>query len=534
MSFARKLYALIALAVAGLLMLALAGQWQIQSVFQAADYANDNSLPSIEHLDEAAEAMFRMRISVWKHIAAGAADKPASDAEIQRYQQRIEAVLARYETEDLSDQHDRELLAHDRRTLADYYRARDAVLKLSTDGQFDAARQLQLSLQPQIKPADEALKQHRAYNVELATAAAARAEAARHSALVLSAVIAGLVTLAVALAGWRLVHQLVAALRDAVRLADAVADGDLSQRAPAGRTDEIGQLQSALNQMSVKLTAMIGQVQHGAGAIQTASAEIASGNMDLSARTEQQAGALEETASSMEQLTSSVQHNAEHAAQARQLAGQAAQSAQDGGAVVRQVVDTMTAIRTASSRIVDIISVIDGIAFQTNILALNAAVEAARAGEQGRGFAVVASEVRQLAHRSADAAKEIKGLIDHSASQVQHGGVLVEQAGDAMQRIVASIERVAGVVGEIADASREQSTGIEQVNEAVTQMDDMTQQNAALVEQSAAAAVAMREQADALTRLVGEFQLAAAAPVTPRTAAAPARAQPRRLALVMA
>jgi len=532
MSFTRKLYALIALAVAGLLTLAFAGQWQIQSVFQAANYANENSLPSIEHLDEAAEAMFRMRISVWKHIASGTADKAVSDAEIQRYQQRIDAALARYEDEDLSDQHDRELLAQDRRALADYYRARDAVLKLSSEEQFDAARQLQLSLQAQIKAADEALKQHRAYNVQLATAGAAHAVDARHSAIILSALIAGLVTLAVTLAGWRLVHQLVDALREAVRLADAVADGDLTQRAPAGREDEIGQLQRALNQMSEKLTAMIGRLQDGAGAIQTASAEIASGNMDLSTRTEQQAGALEETASSMEQLTSSVQHNADHAAQARKLAGQAAQTAQDGGAVVRQVVDTMAAIRTASTRIVDIISVIDGIAFQTNILALNAAVEAARAGEQGRGFAVVASEVRQLAHRSAEAAKEIKGLIDHSASQVQHGGVLVEQAGDAMQRIVDSVQRVAGVIGEIADASREQSTGIEQVNEAVTQMDDMTQQNAALVEQSAAAAVAMREQADALTQLVGEFQLEAAAPMASRTTTAPA--QSRRLALVMA
>ncbi|MYM66675.1 HAMP domain-containing protein [Pseudoduganella sp. FT55W] len=380
-----------------------------------------------------------------------------------------------------------------------------------------------MAIQKEIAAADQALHDHRAYNIKLADAASQQAAATRSNAMLLSGTIAILITLGVTAAGVLLVRQLVRALRDAVSLADAVAGGDLTVRVQNSSNDEIGQLQRALSQMSDKLTAIIGEVQDGAHAIQTASSEIASGNMDLSARTEQQAGALEETASSMEELTSTVQHNADNALQARRLASDAAGTAQEGGQVVSQVVDTMAAISAASSRIVDIISVIDGIAFQTNILALNAAVEAARAGDQGRGFAVVASEVRSLAQRSSAAAKEIKALIDDSSARVQQGGVLVAQAGGAMQRIVDSINRVADVVGEISEASGEQSDGIQQINQAVTQMDDMTQQNAALVEQSAAAAVAMREQADALTSLMGQFRLPGGAP------ALPAKAKPHAL-----
>jgi len=527
MTFAKKLYILIFVAVAGLIALGTVGMVQIQSVYHAANYANENSLPSIEHLDDAAEAMFRMRINVWKHIASTeGVEKSRVMEEIRKQETAIEATLARYQKEDLSDEHDRQLLQQDRETLRGYYAARDAVLALSTAGNIEAARAKQLSIQAHIMAADKALKEHRAYNVKLAEDASAQAAATRHDAILLSSAIAAIITLGVTVAGVVLVRQLVQALRAAVALADAVAGGDLTTRVHSASGDEIGQLQRALSQMSDKLTAVIGEVQHGAQAIQTASSEIASGNMDLSARTEQQAGALEETASSMEELTSTVQHNADSAMQARQLASEAASTAQQGGQVVSQVVDTMAAISTASARIVDIISVIDGIAFQTNILALNAAVEAARAGDQGRGFAVVATEVRNLAQRSAGAAKEIKTLIDDSSTRVQQGGLLVEQAGVAMARIVDSVSRVAGVIGEIADASREQSTGIQQINEAVTQMDDMTQQNAALVEQSAAAAVAMREQADTLTQLVGQFRLQAdarALPAPAKVMALPAR-----------
>jgi methyl-accepting chemotaxis protein len=508
MTFAKKLYLLIAIAVFGLVAIGVFGIVQINSVYTAANYANENSLPSIEQIDDATEAMFRMRIAVWKHIASTDVEgKKSSMEEISKRQRAIATALENYEKENLSDDADRQLLAKDRAALQDYYVERDRVLALSAAGNFEEARRMQLSIQAPIKQADEALAKHRAYNVNLATEGATRAAATRQHATLLSGVIALVITATVTAAGTVLVRRLVFALREAVELANAVSGGDLSRRVAATGNDEISQLQQALSQMSSKLTEIIGEVQSSAIAIQTASTEIASGNMDLSARTEQQAGALEETASSMEELTSTVQHNADNSNQARQLAGEAAETAKRGGQVVAQVVDTMAAISDASHQIVDIISVIDGIAFQTNILALNAAVEAARAGEQGRGFAVVATEVRNLAHRSAAAAKEIKSLIDNASDQVQQGGVLVEQAGTAMQRIVTSVQRVADVIGEISEAGREQSAGIQQINQAVTQMDDMTQQNAALVEQSAAAAVAMRDQADTLTKLVGHFRL---------------------------
>jgi methyl-accepting chemotaxis protein len=292
-------------------------------------------------------------------------------------------------------------------------------------------------------------------------------------------------------------------------VATAGADGDLTTRVDVDSTCEVGQLLGALKRMNDNLVATVGTVRGGTDAIAMASGEVASGNRDLSARTEQQASALEETASSMEELTSTVKQNADNARQANTLAATASTVAAKGGEVIEQVVDTMEQIHMASGRIVDIIGVIDGIAFQTNILALNAAVEAARAGEQGRGFAVVAGEVRNLAQRSAAAAKEIKALIDDSTSKVDTGSHLVREAGSTMGEIVDSVRRVADILTEITAASQEQSDGIEQINHAVTQMDDVTQQNAALVEQAAAAANALDEQAQALKTLVGRFRIAA-------------------------
>ena len=309
-------------------------------------------------------------------------------------------------------------------------------------------------------------------------------------------------------------------LREAVRVAETVSAGDLTSAITVDSRDETGQLMNALKSMNDSLVRIVGEVREGTETIGTASSEIASGNMDLSARTEQQASALEETASSMEELTSTVKFNADNARQANQLAITASEVATRGGVVVSQVVSTMGSINESARKIVDIISVIDGIAFQTNILALNAAVEAARAGEQGRGFAVVASEVRNLAQRSAAAAKEIKTLIGDSVEKVDAGSRLVDQAGHTMDEVVASITRVTDIMNEITTASDEQREGIEQVNMAITQMDSVTQQNAALVEEAAAAAASMQEQAARLAGVVGIFKLDAIS--APRSAAAPA------------
>jgi methyl-accepting chemotaxis protein len=329
-------------------------------------------------------------------------------------------------------------------------------------------------------------------------------------------------------------------MHHAIRVAQAVASGDLTTRIDVKNKNETGQLMQALKDMNASLLKTVQQVRIGTDTMATASAQIAAGNMDLSSRTEQQAGSLEETASSMEELTSTVKQNADNAKQANQLAQSASEVALKGGEVVAQVVQTMDGINSSSKKIVDIIGVIDGIAFQTNILALNAAVEAARAGEQGRGFAVVATEVRSLAQRSAAAAKEIKVLIDDSVGKVDAGSALVAQAGSTMEQVVDSVKRVTDIMAEITAASNEQSSGIEQVNHALTEMDGVTQQNAALVEQAAAAAAALEDQANSLAQVVSVFRLdtaqatapalASVAPNPGRPVAAVAAARPQKKA----
>ncbi len=361
-----------------------------------------------------------------------------------------------------------------------------------------AWRSLRAELRKQIENADK-------------TAAAARQDVYQNSqrAITLSIVLA-VVAVAVALL---LTLYLQRTLKkelggDPVEARDAltrISEGDLSSNLPWSETDP--SLMGGLVRMQGALRSLVGEVRHSTDSITTASSEIAAGSQDLSARTESQASALEETAASMEELSSTVKQNADNARQANQLAQSASTVAVQGGEVVAQVVDTMKGINDSSKKIADIISVIDGIAFQTNILALNAAVEAARAGEQGRGFAVVASEVRNLAGRSAEAAKEIKTLITDSVERVGQGTALVDQAGATMSEVVASIRRVTDIMGEISAASSEQSQGVAQVGEAVTQMDQATQQNAALVEESTAAAMSLREQAQHLNQLVGTFRL---------------------------
>ena len=307
--------------------------------------------------------------------------------------------------------------------------------------------------------------------------------------------------------GMALVRGITRSVSQAVNATNAVAQGDLSHRIVVHGKDEVAQVLISLSAMQSSLSRVVADVRHGSKLVSNASAEIAQGNHDLSARTEQQASALEETASSMEELSSTVKQNAQNAKQANLLAQSASTLAVTGGAVVAQVVDTMKGINDSSKKISDIISLIDGIAFQTNILALNAAVEAARAGEQGRGFAVVATEVRSLAGRSANAAKEIKALINASVERVEQGTVLVDQAGATMTELVGSIRRVTDLMGEISTASTEQSQGVVQIGEAVQQMDQVTQQNAALVEEMAAAASSLQSQAQDLVRTVAVFKL---------------------------
>ena len=318
------------------------------------------------------------------------------------------------------------------------------------------------------------------------------------------------VLLAVAAAVY-LVRAITGPLDAAVRLARRVADGDLGTSIDVDSDNEFGQLLAALRDMTASLANIVGEVRAGSDLIATASREIAAGNVDLCSRTEQQASSIEETAASVEELTSTVRQNADNARQANGVAANASEVAALGGQVVAEVVGTMSAINESARKIVDIIAVIDGIAFQTNILALNAAVEAARAGEQGRGFAVVASEVRNLAQRSASAAKEIKELITDSVEKVDSGSRLVNRAGSTMEEIVASVRRVADIMGEITTASAEQSAGIEQIHQAISQMDQVTQQNAALVEQAAGAAHALQESAGTLSSKVSLFKLASQA-----------------------
>ncbi|MBA5686387.1 methyl-accepting chemotaxis protein [Rugamonas apoptosis] len=429
-----------------------------------------------------------------------------------------------------------------------YQSSKNAVMAARKKGDAaEAERLYQQVFTPAAAAYQNKVKALLAYQRKAIDDTALAIEAANDRGTRLQMILSVLLVVVGGLAAWLISRSITAPLHSAVDIASIVARGDLTTafNEPTSR-DEIGDLMKALHSMNDALRNVVSEVQQGTHTIATASSQIAAGNQDLSSRTEEQAGSLEETASSMEELTSTVRQNAENARQANQLAQAASDVAEKGGAIVGQVVDTMGSIDASAKKIVDIIGVIDGIAFQTNILALNAAVEAARAGEQGRGFAVVATEVRNLAQRSAGAAKEIKALISDSVEQVDQGARLVQQAGSTMQEVVASVKRVTDIMGEITSASSEQSTGIDQVNTAITQMDHVTQQNAALVEEAAAAAASMQEQAARLADVVGSFKLGneamlaapvrapirAAAVAAPKAPARPAAPAAKRLAAV--
>ncbi|RSZ55605.1 methyl-accepting chemotaxis protein [Massilia atriviolacea] len=472
-------------------------------------------------------------------------------ADMEPEMKRIKEQTARYDEaqKKLSDKFARSASAEEKSLLAQIKEhealAMPAVAKASelwmADKAEDATRVMIKEIRPVQKKWMDALDQLAALEDKLNSAAQKDAEsgfeAARLTMLILGGVAILLGGIAAVFITRGLLKQLGGEPDYTAKIASSIAHGDLSVHIDTSHADK-GSLLMEVREMRNSLKDIVGQVRGGTETIGTASREIAAGNIDLSSRTEMQASALEKTASAMEELTSTVKQNADNAREANQLAASASDVARKGGDVVSQVVDTMGSINASANKIVDIIGVIDGIAFQTNILALNAAVEAARAGEQGRGFAVVASEVRNLAQRSAAAAKEIKNLIGDSVEKVERGSKLVGQAGVTMDEVVASVKRVTDIMGEIANASQEQSAGIEQVNMSIIEMDSMTQQNAALVEQAAAAAQSLQDQASELAHVVSIFKLvegeeAHAGPAPAPVAAAPARpakAAPLRVA----
>ncbi len=484
------------------------GVWRLQSVGSLTDYMVNNALAK----ERLVNAFYKsIELNVGRIVAAA---KNADPAQQKFYKDEIIATIARNNgyvkqmEEQIQDPEGKALLNEINENRKIVIADNTAVFKEKDAGNEDAARKIvEEKLMPDSKRYLAAIEKLSNRQSDAITQLTVQVDGVFRTARTLMIALGAIALIGGIVLAIAITRSITRPLVKAVDVASRVAQGDLGTQIKVESRDETGQLMAALKGMNDNLVNIVGQVRTGTDTIATASAEIANGNLDLSSRTEQQAGSLEETAAAMEQLTSTVKQNAENARQANQLAASASEVAIQGGSVVGQVIDTMGSINDSSKKIVDIISVIDGIAFQTNILALNAAVEAARAGEQGRGFAVVASEVRSLAQRSASAAKEIKELITDSVQKVDSGSKLVENAGATMGEVVASVKRVTDIVAEISAASTEQSTGIEEVNRAIVLMDESTQQNAALVEEAAAAARAMQDQAAQLAQIVGIFKL---------------------------
>jgi methyl-accepting chemotaxis protein len=521
-SIGKRLGAGFALVLVFLLIVVGVGVTQLTHVMAKLEYVNSNLLPSVRAVAEMLDATNHARRFELRALGASdvADQKKAYDDIASTKEAFIKAAKA-YEAL-VVDETDKRLLKDATVAGEDYFAAvvgaKSAVMTANESQKKRIAASdavIKVTYQ-KLKSVESALSGLDRHNTKLAGEANTAAKAAYAKSMATYIAMGTSAALTVIFLAWWISRSITLPLREAARVADQIGAGDLKSTFTIISRDEVGQLMVALQTMVGSLKGMIGEVKSATEQIATASSEIAQGNADLSSRTENQASSLQQTAASIEQLTSTVKQNADSARQANQLAAAASMDASRGGEVVSQVVTTMTDIQDSSKRIADIISVIDGIAFQTNILALNAAVEAARAGEQGRGFAVVASEVRTLAQRSAQAAKEIKTLISTSVEKVDIGSRLVGDAGKSMQEIVSSVQRVTDIIAEISAATTEQSQGIEQVNVAVNQLDTMTQQNAALVEQSAAAASSLKDQTTKLNISVSKFSVDAsdAAPST--------------------
>jgi methyl-accepting chemotaxis protein len=474
------------------------------------DELASNWMPSIQLLGEVKGELDRARRASLRHVLESEASNKSRQADVRRValDEALPVALKRYETL-ISSAGEQAIYKEFQSALKDYVEVDKRLLALSDQGDsvmLDsrglAGGGSAMAYQKMSDLLDKAI----ALNAKGGADAWVEAQATHRQTIVI--ILSGVVfLLAVCVVmAVRITRSITQPLREAVELTKAVAEGDLTRQARADGRDEIGDLMRAMNDMTHNLSRLVGDVRQGTDAIAIASTEIAQGNADLSARTEQQAANLQQTAASMHQMSDTVRSNSDNARQANQLVAQATMVAAQGGEDVNEVVSTMAAIHESSRRIADIISVIDGIAFQTNILALNAAVEAARAGEQGRGFAVVASEVRSLAQRSANAAKEIKTLITDSVDKVEVGNTQVNNAGKTIQELVLQVRKVNDLIAEITSSSEEQSTGVTQINQAVAQLDQTTQQNAALVEQTSAAAESLRNQAHSLTQAVSVFR----------------------------
>ncbi len=512
MKISNRLIITLAIALVGLLFVGAQGLWQLRDAQQRMELVQTRLIPSVTAINAAKAAVSDSRLAGYRlSVFSNLADKSALDKAYNDAHANFDKVLADYAKNNIFDETDRKMLEQDRAAMDTYRQALVPFLAAAHAGDMDGVRATLVAGSPLALGAagvKKSLDDHVAYNQKLIEKVKADSDADYAKALKILVAVTVAVLLVVGILGYQLYQVITGGLDRMQGTMEGVSSSlDLTRQVDVTQMDEIGHAGVAFNKLLGEIGGVVGTARSAAEAVSTASRQIAAGTSDLNSRTSAQAAALEETASSMEELTSTVSQNSDNARQANQLAQNASQVAVQGGEVVKEVIDTMDSINASSRKIVDIISVIDGIAFQTNILALNAAVEAARAGEQGRGFAVVATEVRNLAQRSAAAAKEIKVLIDDSVEKVESGTKLVVRAGDTMGEVVSSVKQVSDIVAEISAATAEQNAGIAQVHQSITAMDQVTQQNAALVEETAAASQAMQDQAEILSRAVSAFRI---------------------------